>query len=571
MPVAPTATTFIKVSSDHVPYHNGNPYNCGNPGDPRNMEYPSTPDNIKRVGGADWDIESALRRNYPSQQDQALMDFRAVKATAASTSCSSNSDCSTQPGTVCGTAKLESFERKCGEQIGWWTAKYMCDAVPTFNSTSGIVDCTGPNANLYKCVGDTPIACDHETATATNCCGCVEWLTLTPPVLVVSGRDEAGVPYTRPCGGNRMPPLANPLWVQNIYRQVRTLKEICQTCYTDPFGDGSATYTCRNPKNGKNIVNYLITACPQRPLDFGKLKDFITRLTDYTDGSRHLVFFNNCPLTVVPAITSGNALRKDATADGQVKCKTGVRPAPPAGVTPPPPPPIESECSDGSQCVIPKAGCQPNSLPNLFNICGGSLCDLACNDPKKICVTVPGKDPTCYANNVTAILNEYNNGCGNSEVCGSCHGDDVCVQLRGECFWNNPEPTQGSSYVIPSGEFSTFKIDGTNSLQNNIDGKKGIIWNGKFTFRAGCDEASYKCDIADCESRGEGAHPFECTSGPIPPTTVAEITFNELPDRSDFGDVSLFDGIGYHKNTNLGVCFMPFISGRLTVEVVETP
>ncbi len=138
-----------------------NPYRCGNPGDPRPMRYTaSTASNPIQVGGCDWDYEKWLRNSYPSNMAEAQMEFRKVVQVKTfqgdGINCSSDLDCTSLCGTVCGTAFLDgqvapnNLVRTCGLQDGWWTAKHLCElSLNLF--VSNIINCR--TAIVYRVPG----------------------------------------------------------------------------------------------------------------------------------------------------------------------------------------------------------------------------------------------------------------------------------------------------------------------------------------------------------------------------------------------------------------------------------
>lgn len=312
---------------------NNNPYCCGVPG---------AVSTSSSIGPCDWSFNSfnnAIASVY-SDSNGAKIQFRWVKlegdsSSPINTDCTQDSDCA--GGKVCGTifrpfvaSPNDFLSGKCGFQLGYWTANEIC-ATSLSTASNAFLKCsTGNGRDLYKCVGTAAQSC-YTPGALSSCCGCVDWKQ-DLNLAVAVGTDNQALPFTKLCANK------NPTWTSDILESVSWLKTACPSAYVYPFDDMSSTFKCYNnplPNNNNNIVNYLITSCPEigmaAPLDGGP--QFANEFT------RVFKFYNNCPYPVWPAMVGGTGKHRGFNPllnDPQDTCSS------------------DSECFPGATCIAPQ-------------------------------------------------------------------------------------------------------------------------------------------------------------------------------------------------------------------------
>ena len=160
--------------------------------------------------------------------------------------CTTDTDCAGVG--VCGTIIAPGTaraERRCGAQVGWWTANQLCSE--TAGTLGAPLDCggvvSGPGGgrrnNLFACSGPYSQSCYSAGATST-CCGCAVW---------------PGYPVTSTCQSQ------NPDWNSTVLPWVTFAKSACPTAYSYQYDDPSSTFVCRS-EGDLNGTDYVITFCP---------------------------------------------------------------------------------------------------------------------------------------------------------------------------------------------------------------------------------------------------------------------------------------------------------------------
>jgi hypothetical protein len=143
-----------------------------------------------------------------------------------------------------------------------------------------------------------------------------------------------------------------------------------------------------------------------------------------------------------------------------------------------------------------------------------------------------------------------------------CSSDSDCAQGSscnpsaasgaGECFYNNPVPTNGS-YLLTAN-------NGTGPVTVYVtDYGLQYVWSGNMAARTGCQSSGGTCQTADCQSNG-GNNACPVGDGFAAPSTLAEITMQR--NTVDSYDISIING------TNVGVEMTPTTTN--TYPFVET-
>jgi hypothetical protein len=206
------------------------PYDCGNPGG----RVPLT-----GSGSCSWEF------NPPKPE------FKWVQEGNENTvsSCSSDAACSSLPGTVCGMSI--NAVMTCGELLGYWTLDQFCgqnlnDKYPAINCDLAL---PSPNSGqtLWNLLGCVDVPSCYQTASGSNCCGCVDWQNELSDVS----------PLTEKCL------YSNPNWLSDVYPTLKFLKAGCPSAYTYPYDDHSSTFVCSSMESGVNMLNYAVTYCPK--------------------------------------------------------------------------------------------------------------------------------------------------------------------------------------------------------------------------------------------------------------------------------------------------------------------
>ena len=261
-----------------LPTAGTNPFTCGAPGYYANV--PTSGGNTTNtIGLSTWQLANI--GNWPAgTAASTLLAYRYVVPTTSSpTRCSTDNDCAAAQ--YCGlaytdqsigsTAKPGSGYLVCGTFAGWFTADQICGTNNSFttaiNSAGNTVNnfqCTtsagsGGNMNeLYQCIAPFGQSCYTDGA-GSSCCGCVNWGSQGNILPVPT--DTA---YVAACVNS------NTTWTQSygatepqVYNTLFYLKKSCPSCYTYPYDDKSASFTCTNGNTTTvNSENYTVEFCP---------------------------------------------------------------------------------------------------------------------------------------------------------------------------------------------------------------------------------------------------------------------------------------------------------------------
>jgi hypothetical protein len=132
----------------------------------------------------------------------------------------------------------------CGKPAGIWSRSELCgwtDAWAYEDCKTKPFSNSGTMQQLYKC--DTPHAESCFQRVATNaCCGCTTW----PDFIPTHGEE---------CHYH------NPQWEQAVMPHLEQIKRACPTCYTFPYDDSTALYTCWDDELW-NAASYEFEWCP---------------------------------------------------------------------------------------------------------------------------------------------------------------------------------------------------------------------------------------------------------------------------------------------------------------------
>ncbi len=116
-----------------------------------------------------------------------------------------------------------------------------------------------------------------------------------------------------------------------------------------------------------------------------------------------------------------------------------------------------------------------------------------------------------------------------------CFTGTRCIQTNEikQCFWINPIPSNGNYQLAMKG--------GKNQVTIPVyeTDNEGLIWSGAAAGRTGCSNSS--CETASCGGTNNGA--CAPSRGFDQPATQAEFTFNRLPEKPDFYDVEIINGV----------------------------
>jgi hypothetical protein len=210
-------------------------YHCGSPGSP--FKVGDSP-------GASWDF-----KRVASQSDKQLA--RPLVYGGSKASCAGGKACPT--GEQCGVSMslnernqptAEVGNNVCGKPAGVWSRSELCgwtDAWAYEDCKTKPFSNSGTMQQLYKC--DTPHAesCFQRNSKAA-CCGCTTW----PDFIPTHGEE---------CHNH------NPQWEQAVMPHLEQIKRACPTCYTFPYDDSTALYTCWDDELW-NAASYEFEWCP---------------------------------------------------------------------------------------------------------------------------------------------------------------------------------------------------------------------------------------------------------------------------------------------------------------------
>jgi hypothetical protein len=210
-------------------------YHCGSPGSPYT---------VGDSPGASWDF-----KRVASQSDKQLA--RPLVFGGSKTPCVWGGAC--PAGEQCGVSmglternqpRADVGNSVCGKPAGIWSRSELCG----WTEAEEYEDCTtkpfsdaGTIMQLYKCSGPHAESCFQRVADST-CCGCTVW----PDFIPTHGEE---------CHWH------NPRWEQVVMPHLEQIKRACPTCYTYPYDDSTALYTCWDDELW-NAASYEFEWCP---------------------------------------------------------------------------------------------------------------------------------------------------------------------------------------------------------------------------------------------------------------------------------------------------------------------
>jgi hypothetical protein len=166
-------------------------------------------------------------------------------------SCTVNSDCVAPE--VCGGRMVLTADNKptpdltaniCGTPQGVWSRSEVCgwtDANTFGDCKEAPVSGSGTMQKLYKCDAPHQESCIQPSSTSM-CCGCTVWEKFIPV-------------HAEECKNH------NPVWEQYVQPHLEQIKRACPSCYTFPYDDSTALYTCWDDDLW-NAASYEFEWCP---------------------------------------------------------------------------------------------------------------------------------------------------------------------------------------------------------------------------------------------------------------------------------------------------------------------
>jgi hypothetical protein len=264
-------------------------YLCGVAGSTsaQNGGYPTNP--TAGLPAASWALRPTSASFPPgaSITGDPASYFTLVIPSAAASSCTGSSACTTPPDLTCGyrmsdvtggSFTFDSSQRYCGQPVAYLTADAIWGSNPSsgnaapfsFNTT---FDWTNPNSStnpsgtvsvgdLQLCIDNTYSGyIDNGTTGSTPpfpvqpialACGGVEWGATESPGPLQNPAGNVGLNLTRP---SQPVQTANANWLTYVLPTILWLKQACPTCYTYPFDDMTSTFTCVD-NSGNASTNY---------------------------------------------------------------------------------------------------------------------------------------------------------------------------------------------------------------------------------------------------------------------------------------------------------------------------
>ena len=267
------ALQFGPSASEMTP-STSNAYTCGTAGSLSAMSGTSASNQSGYLPASTWAFAPATA-NFPPASGMSgspASYYAVVKPTSVTpTSCTAQADCSGagSSGPRCGwnyvtalTGTSTFSSRVCGTFYSWATANQLYGwnmtasnvapfslqtafaVAPAFNSQNSV-----SVGDLQLCVNNTYSAYSNPPPANPGTSGSVS------TALACGGTNWDGV--TRPAAAYT---TQNANWVSYVLPTINWLKAACPTCYTFPYDDVSATFTCQNGLNtqGSNTLDYSI-------------------------------------------------------------------------------------------------------------------------------------------------------------------------------------------------------------------------------------------------------------------------------------------------------------------------
>jgi hypothetical protein len=212
------------------PFDPSKPYDCGNPGGRVTLT---------GYGQCGWSFAPPSSEFvWVSQGNEGAV------------TCSMDADCVAYPGSVCGLSSAGAMT--CGAPLGYWTLDQFCgeNMDEKYSKVNCDMPLSAPNEGqtLWNLLGCVDVPSCYQSASGSNCCGCVDW----------QEEIEEVSPLTEKCQ------YTNPNWLADVKPTLDFLKRACPSAYSYPYDDHSSTYVCAALDEQKvNSVQYSITFCPK--------------------------------------------------------------------------------------------------------------------------------------------------------------------------------------------------------------------------------------------------------------------------------------------------------------------
>jgi hypothetical protein len=194
------------------------------------------------------------------------MSYFLMVASDQSQTCTQQSNCTGVAGPTCGfaisslTGTFDAATRYCGTMVAWmpaystWGYNVANPAGPNPSTPFGFTAIpSGASVrvgDLQQCLPALGIYSSYSLNNGVNqylACGGVMWgpTESPPPVGAISGQTGLGI--IQPAQPVQ---TVNSNWLTYVEPTIQWLKTACPTCYTYPYDDMSATFTCTDAGQG---------------------------------------------------------------------------------------------------------------------------------------------------------------------------------------------------------------------------------------------------------------------------------------------------------------------------------
>ncbi len=250
-------------------------YSCGTAGSMTAMSGTSTTNPNAYLPASSWAF-SPKATNFPSGTsitDSPSSYYAVVKSSLATAiACTKQTDCSQtgSGGSQCGwnyatvnTGTSSFSTRVCGTFYSWATANQIYG----WNMTSS----NSAPFSLQKAFTVAPAFNTQSTVSTGDLQLCVNntYSSYTNPAPANQPDASVNMSSALACGGTNWDGTTRPAvsyttqnlkWVSYVLPTISWLKAACPTCYTYPYDDMSATFTCEKGLNtqGSNMLDYTI-------------------------------------------------------------------------------------------------------------------------------------------------------------------------------------------------------------------------------------------------------------------------------------------------------------------------
>lgn len=183
------------------------------------------------------------------------------------------------------------------------------------------------------------------------------------------------------------------------------------------------------------------------------------------------------------------------------------------------------------------------------------------NSSQSIWVGITGGAAASYVNPATptgpvgtgnpSVTAVGSNTCGPSGPGSACPMGSSCIQGGSSpnasisstpfyCYWDQGTPSSGYQ-IAAGGGTTTLNI----SKYSLAPGSSPIIWSGNFYGRQNCNPTTGVCSNATCVGAAQGLACGPGTGATPGINTLAELTFQQSPNVTDYYDVSIIGGANF--------------------------